>query len=187
MDDTRQENTRTLRKLIVVAILMFGFGFALVPFYEKICQVTGLRSLFQPDTVENTQLDTSRVLNIEFDANVRSELPWRFGPDQRRQTAHPGQIIQVVYDVENTAGRDIVGQAIPSYSPARAGQYVSKLECFCFNQQRFKAGEKRRMPVVLVIDPKLPADIHTITLSYSFFEVAGTSTPAKQAPSSKAP
>lgn len=182
MDETRQENRRTLRKLIVVALLMFGFGFALVPFYEKICQVTGLRSLFQPDTPTNTQVDTSRQLNIEFDANVRSELPWRFGPDQRRLTANPGQMIQVVYDVENTAGRDIVGQAIPSYSPARAANYVAKLECFCFNQQRFKAGEKRRMPVLLVIDPALPADIHTITLSYTFFEVAGTNTPASAAP-----
>lgn len=177
--EVRADNRRLLAKLLVVAVGMFGFGFALVPFYEKICQVTGINNLFRPDTVVNTQVDQQRLVTVQFDANLRSELPWRFAPEQRVMQVHPGQLVQVVYDIENTGSRPIVGQAIPSYGPSRAAEFFSKLECFCFAQQTFQSGEKRRMPVVFVIDPALPADIHTITLSYSFFEVAGTAAAAK--------
>ncbi|MGQ5523554.1 cytochrome c oxidase assembly protein [Chitinimonas sp. PSY-7] len=173
------ENRRTLTKLLVVAVGMFGFGFALVPFYEKICQVTGINNLLRPDEVINTQVDTQRTVTIQLDANLRSELPWRFAPEQTSLKVHPGQLVQVMYDIESSAPRPIVGQAIPSYGPGRAAEFFNKLECFCFAQQTFQPGEKRRMPVVFVIDPKLPTDIHTITLSYSFFEVAGTAASKK--------
>ena len=167
-------NRVLLRKLVVVAALMFGFGFALVPFYEKICQVTGVRNLLQPDevSVANTQVDRTRVVTIEFDANTQ-RLAWTFKPLEGHRTVHPGEITQVVYEIRNTLDRPVTGQAIPSYGPPRAAQYLKKLECFCFQSQTLAPGEVRRLPVVFVLDPSLPADVGTVTLSYTFFEVAG--------------
>jgi cytochrome c oxidase assembly protein subunit 11 len=167
-------NRETLKKLLVVAVLMFGFGFALVPFYEKICEVTGIRNLFQPDVAEpgNTQVDTTRSIMIEFDANLQ-RLPWTFRPLQSGVAVHPGALTQVEYEIRNPLDRSVTGQAVPSYGPAHAAQYFTKLECFCFRQQTLGPGEVRKMPVVFVIDPKLPADLNTVTLSYTFFEVNG--------------
>jgi cytochrome c oxidase assembly protein subunit 11 len=167
-------NRETLKKLLVVAVAMFGFGFALVPFYEKICEVTGIRNVFQPDAPApaNTQIDTSREVSIEFDANLQ-RLPWTFRPLESHVEVHPGEIRQVVYEVRNTLDRPVTGQAVPSYGPQNAGRYFRKIECFCFRQQTLAAGEVRQMPVVFVIDPELPADVNTITLSYTFFEVNG--------------
>ncbi len=170
----RSENQRMLVKLLVIALAMFGFGFALVPFYKQICDATGVRDLNQPDEVRNTQVDKGRDVVIEFDANVSDKLPWQFKPEQSRIVVHPGQLTTVVYDVENVADRTIVGQAVPSFGPAVAGRYFHKLECFCFTRQTFQAHEKRRMPVVFLVDPTLPKEVNTITLSYNFFEVAGT-------------
>ena len=168
-------NQLMLKKLLVVSVLMFGFGFALVPFYEKICQVTGLRDVFREEgaTVQNTQVDATRTVNIEFDANTQ-RLAWTFKPSQPYVAVNPGAVTQVVYEIRNTLDRPVTGQAVPSYGPANAVEYFKKLECFCFRQQTFAAGEVRRMPVVFVVDPALPKGINTITLSYTFFEVAGT-------------
>ncbi|QDQ27482.1 cytochrome c oxidase assembly protein [Chitinimonas arctica] len=173
----RAENRRLLSKLAVIAVGMFAFGYALVPFYEQICKVTGINNLLKPDVAVNTQVDSARWITVEFDANLRGDLPWRFKPEQTRIKLHPGQMANVVYDVENTSGRTIVGQAVPSYGPSVAAQYFKKLECFCFTQQTFKPGEKRRMPVSFVVDAGLPNEVEVITLSYSFFEVAGTAKP----------
>lgn len=166
---------RTLRiKLLVIAVLMFGFGFALVPFYYHICAVTGINDIVTKDQVENSQIDKSRWVTVEFDTNVRGHMPWHFIPAKTKIKVHPGELAQVMYKVENHSGKDMVGQAIPSYGPAIAGRYFKKLECFCFKQQKFLAGEAREMPVLFAIDANLPADVTTITLSYSFFEVDGT-------------
>ena len=167
------ENLVTLRKLVVVACVMFGFGFALVPFYKKICEVTGINSLLKADTVANTQIDTSRWLTVEFDANVRSNLPWTFTPVEKQVRFHPGELVQVTFEIRNDSPRAVTGQAIPSYGPQLAGRYFRKLECFCFTQQTLQPGEVRRMPVVFVIEPGLPQELNTVTLSYSFFEVEG--------------
>ncbi|MBV8658574.1 MAG: cytochrome c oxidase assembly protein [Burkholderiales bacterium] len=173
--DRQGSNRQMLVKLLVVALGMFGFGFALVPLYKQICEATGFRDLTRPDQVAgNTQVDSHRTITVVFDANVRSNLSWQFKPEQLQVSIHPGQLTQVMYDVKNTSGRAITGQAVPSYGPAVAGRYFRKLECFCFKQQHFEAGEARRMPVVFVVDPELPNEVNTITLSYSFFEVAGT-------------
>lgn len=168
-------NRQLLKKLLVVSVGMFGFGFALVPFYEKICEVTGLRELERPDAApaQNTQVDASRSISIEFDANTQ-RLAWTFRPIEAHVAVNPGAMTEMVYEIRNTLNRSVTGQAVPSYGPARAGQYFKKLECFCFQQQTLQAGEIRRMPVVFVVDPALPQDINTITLSYTFFEVAGT-------------
>lgn len=169
-------NRRMMTRLSIFAVAMFGFGFALVPFYEKICQVTGINNLIKPATaVENTQIDKSRWVTLEFDANAHG-LQWDFKPVQRSVRVHPGEMIQIEYDVRNNGASAIVGQAIPSYSPKHAAPHVKKLECFCFKQQPLQAGEAKRMPVQFVIDSTLPESVSTITLSYTFFEVQGAST-----------
>lgn len=166
-------NRTMLIKLVVVAALMFGFGFALVPIYRAICQVTGINNLVQRDVsareARNTQVDMSRTVSVEFDANARGPLGFR--PEQRSLDVHPGEVMTVVYDVTNGQDRPVVAQAIPSYAPKQATEYFKKIECFCFTQQTLKANESRRMPVVFVIDKALPKDVKTITLSYTFFEL----------------
>ena len=171
---TEASNRITFRKLIVIVVIMFGFGYEMVPFYKKICEATGIQNLLNPDavTATNTQVDLTRTVTIEFDASIR-QLPWDFKPEVVSLKAHPGELVHVSYDISNTTGREMVGQAIPSYAPKVAAQYFHKLECFCFTKQTLGPHESRRMPVVFVVDPGLPADVHTITLSYTFFEING--------------
>jgi len=172
-ETVRTENRRLSRKLAVVALGMFGFGFALVPFYTQICQALGIYSLEQKSELpSNTQVDASRTVIVEFDSNTR-DLPWSFKPIVSHLKVHPGEVATVEYEVINVRGSAVTGQAVPSYGPANAGEYFHKVECFCFRQQTLAAGETRRMPVTFIVDPKLPKDVGTISLSYTFFEVAG--------------
>ena len=167
------KNRRLSRRLAIVAVGMFGFGFALVPFYNQICAALGVNSLEERSELPaNTQVDLSRTVTIELDSNTR-DLPWSFKPVVRQITVHPGELATVEYEVVNVRASSVTGQAVPSYGPAVAGEYFKKLECFCFQQQTLAAGETRRMPVTFVIDPKLPRDVNTIAVSYTFFEVAG--------------
>ncbi|KND56081.1 Cytochrome oxidase biogeneis protein Cox11-CtaG, copper delivery to Cox1 [Candidatus Paraburkholderia kirkii] len=160
-------------KLFVVAALMFGFGFALVPMYRAICQITGINNLVQRDVgareAKNTQVDASRTVSVEFDANARG--PLQFKPEQNTLDIHPGEVMTVMYQVTNEQGRTVKAQAIPSYAPKQATEYFKKIECFCFTQQTLVPNETRRMSVVFVVDLKLPKDIKTITLSFTFFEL----------------
>ena len=173
VDEKRQRVNRTLfTKLCVIVVTMFGFGYALVPFYEKICEATGLRNIAQADTVKNTQVDDTREVRIEFDSNVR-KLPWTFRALSPVVNVHPGQLTQVMFEIANRTDRPLTGQAIPSYGPPNAAGYFRKLECFCFAKQTLQPGERRQMPVVFVVDSALPKDVATITLSYTFFEVEG--------------
>lgn len=170
---TRKLNAQMLGKLIVVAIMMFGFGYALVPIYQKICEVMGVNILTPKDvTIEdakNTQIDTSRLITVEFDANAQG--PWRFRPTVNSVQVHPGEMTQVVYEVVNTQARAIDGQAIPSYAPQQVAAHFKKVECFCFQQQTLGPNEAKQMPVVFYVDAALPKDVKTITLSYTFFEI----------------
>ncbi len=166
-------------KLAVVAVLMFGFGFAMVPIYQKICDVTGVNFLTRADeqeaqVVKLGTVDQNRLITIEFDANSRGA--WSFKPEIRSLSAHPGELVTVTYEIANNLPRALSGQAIPSYAPLQAAKYFRKIECFCFAQQDFAAQERRRFPVVFVIDPELPRDVNTITLSYTFFEIGGKKT-----------
>jgi len=170
--ELKKENRRLSTRLAIVALGMFGFGFALVPFYNQICAAIGINNFIQPDVLANTQVDLSRTVTIEFDSNTR-DLPWRFQPMVRHVTVHPGELTTVEYEVVNVRAAPVTGQAVPSYGPAIAGEYFRKVECFCFQSQTLAAGETRRMPVTFVVDPKLPKDVNTIALSYTFFEVAG--------------
>lgn len=177
-------NSRMLRKLAVVTVGMFAFGYALVPLYKSICEMTGINVLALGDQLisgkksaaENTQVDASRTITVEFDANSRG--PWKFKPAQRSVTVHPGELTTVVYEFQNVQDRRMSAQAIPSYAPMQASAHFNKLECFCFNQYTLEPGEKKSWPVVFVIDPKLSKDVSTITLSYTFFEVGGKTPPA---------
>jgi cytochrome c oxidase assembly protein subunit 11 len=173
---TLEDNRTILRKLVIVAVLMFGFGWALVPLYRKICEITGINVVTTRDAnaeraARNTQVDTSRTIIVEFDANKQG--PWRFKPHVNHVEVHPGELVRVDYDLVNLEGRPMAGQAIPSYAPMQSARYFQKLECFCFQQQVLAGGETRRFPVVFFVDPDLPRDVTTITLSYTFFEVPG--------------
>jgi cytochrome c oxidase assembly protein subunit 11 len=165
-------NRTMFTKLAIFAVVMFGFGFLMVPFYKAICEATGITNLLQPDAPLNSQIDRSRWVTVEFDANTRG-LPWAFAPQQRSVKVHPGELVHVVYEVRNQSSNSVVGQAIPSYGPKVAGEYFRKMECFCFTKQELAAGETRQMPVVFVVDPKLPKEVGTVTLSYTFFELNG--------------
>ncbi len=174
-------NRQMLLKLLVVTVFMFCFGYALVPAYKAICELTGLnvvtskneygiRALGATKPVENnTQIDYSRTVTIEFDSNARG--PFRFRPVKNFIEVHPGELNQIIYEVVNEQNQTIVAQAIPSYAPKIATQHFTKLECFCFQQQSLAPKESREMPVMFVIDPNLPKDVKTITLSYTFFEI----------------
>jgi cytochrome c oxidase assembly protein subunit 11 len=169
--DRASENRRLSRRLAVVAVAMFGFGFALVPFYNQICAALGINNLQQPDVV-NTQVDRSRTVTIELDSNAH-DLPWRFRPLVSHVEVHPGELTTIEYEVVNVRQAPVTGQAVPSYGPQHAGEYFKKIECFCFTQQTLAGGETRRMPVTFVVDPRLPRSVSSIALSYTFFEVAG--------------
>lgn len=171
--DPKQVNRAMLAKLAAVATVMFCFGFAMVPLYKKFCEAAGVYSLQRPDSVRNMQIDATRVLTVQFDANTR-DLPWQFRALTPSVQVHPGEMVQVVFEVRNASDTSIVGQAVPSYGPPGAAQYVKKIECFCFSRQEVKAGETRKMPVQFVVDPQLPEQVRTITLSYTFFELPGT-------------
>ena len=168
-----QQNRQLFAKLALVAAGMFGFGYALVPFYYQICAAWGVNALGEVrEAPVNTQVDRARVITVEFDANAHG-LPWRFRPLVNHIQVHPGELATVEYEVSNPHSVAVTGQAVPSYGPAYAGEYFKKVECFCFTQQTLAPGETRRMPVTFVIDPRLPRDVSSIALSYTFFEVAG--------------
>ncbi len=183
---TPRHNLLMFKKLVVVAAGMFAFGYALVPMYKAICEFTGINILALGEReipgsgnarakAKNTQVDESRIITVEFDANARG--PWKFKPAQSSMQVHPGEMMTVMYEFENVQDRVMSAQAIPSYAPRQAAAHFNKLECFCFNQYTLAPGEKKQWPVVFVIDPKLAKDVTTITLSYTFFEV-GSKTPA---------
>jgi len=183
----RSDNLQMLGKLAVVVALMFAFGYAMVPMYRAICKALGVNVLALTErdvpgnttgAVKNTQIDLSRSITIEFDANARG--PWSFKPEQRTVQVHPGELTTVMYEFRNDQSRVITAQAIPSYAPKQATQHFNKVQCFCFSEWTLKPGESKRWPVVFVVDGKLPKDVKTITLSYTFFEV-GSKTPAAPA------
>ena len=191
MTAIHSNNRQILLKLLIAAVMMFGFGYALVPMYQALCKVTGINVLtskndygvraISPNKVGNTQVDYSRKVTIEFDSNSRG--PFTFKPVKNFLEVHPGEMTEIVYEVTNNLGRTVEAQAIPSYAPKSATEFFTKLECFCFQQQTLAPHEMKKMPVMFVIDAGLPADVKTITLSYTFFELgvgqqpAGSTTP----------
>lgn len=167
---------RTVRKLMLVVVLMFGFGFGLVPLYDVFCELTGLNG--KTDGVryeykENAhRVDSTRQVNIQFLAVNNESVSWTFKPNLSETTMSPGDVVQTSYYVRNTSGRDMTVQAVPSISPGRAAKYVRKFECFCFERQHLLAQEERDMPLRFELSADIPDDIEQLTLSYTLFDIS---------------
>ena len=160
-----------MRKLFVVALAMFGFGYALVPLYDVFCEVTGINGKTKRGTIEQAKVDTSRWVTVEFTGHTESKLPWEFRPLQYKMKVHPGQVVVAKYVARNTSNEVVTGRAVPSVSPNKAAGHFKKVECFCFTEQELKAGEEKAMPVQFYVDADLPEEVDTITLSYAFFNL----------------
>lgn len=164
-------NLAAAAKLALLAVLMFGFGFAMVPLYYKFCEVTGINNLLAPDDVPAASL-AARDVRVDFDVNSRADIV--ITPTVRTiAKARTGESYSVIYTITNTSGRKLIGQAVPSYAPRRAAKWFAKIQCFCFDQLTLDKGEVLQAPVVFVVAPELPSDIPAVALSYTFFEVEG--------------
>lgn len=165
---------RSLLEMSVFTLAMFGFGFAFAPLYSALCQLTGLNGRSDSMLVASTLAETpdlNRTVTVQFLTVVNGGREWQFRPEQSEIKVHPGQFATVNFVAENMLDQDVVGQAVPAVTPGKAAKHVKKTECFCFTQQAFKAREKKIMPVRLMLDPDLPKDLNTVTLSYTFFDV----------------
>lgn len=165
---------RSLVEMALLTAAMFGFGFAFAPLYSALCDLTGLNGRSDGMLVASTvtaEPDLSRSVKVQFLTVVNGGREWQFRPEQSEITVHPGEFTTVNFVAENMLDEDVVGQAVPAVTPGKAARHVKKTECFCFTQQPFKAREKKIMPVRLMLDPDLPKDLNTVTLSYTFFDV----------------
>jgi len=165
-------NRQLMAKLLVIAVGMLGFGFAMVPLYRQVCDALGLTQT-RAIVAANTQVDASRDVTVELIASSAG-LPWRFEALDRSVRLHPGELATVRYRVANTLGRAVTARAVMNTAPANAARWIEKTECFCFTNQTLAAGESREMPVVFRVKNGAPADLDTISLSYTFFEVPKT-------------
>ena len=161
-------------KLAMVPVLMFGFGFALVPLYDVFCDITGLNGKtgrIQASEIDASQVDRSRTIEVRFLPHTNTGLPWTFEPLVKKMNVHPGQVYDALYRVRSTSSNKTLGQAVPSVSPGLAAQHFNKTECFCFTQQELEARETRDMPLRFVVGTGISKDIDHITLSYTFFSL----------------
>lgn len=175
----RPDNGRVVKRLLLVVVGMFGFGFALVPLYEVFCEITGFngRTSSEAAAVNTRAVDTSRSINVQFITRVNQGMPWDFQPEVKSVRVHPGETKVVNFLVENRTGNNMVAQAIPSVAPGEAGLYLNKTECFCFEQQPLAAGDTTAMPMQFYLDPEIPAHIHTLTLQYTLYDITANATP----------
>lgn len=177
-------NRRVVRRLLIAAVAMFGFGFALVPLYDVFCDITGINGKtgrIEQEAALSRNVDQERTVTVEFLSSVHGDLAWDFKPVVRRVKVHPGEVKEVHYLARNRTPETVAGQAVPSLAPGIAAKYFNKTECFCFTRQTLGPNEEKLMPLRFVVDPELPAEIGTVSLSYTFFH-AETGEPAgKQA------
>ncbi len=170
----RRANRRMAGRLFLVTVAMFGFGYALIPLYDVFCDITGLNGKTRNQAVAASDLpgeiDTERLVTVEFIASTSVDAPWEFKPEVVRMQVHPGQFYQTSYMARNLTGQALTGHAVPSVAPGLAASHFHKIECFCFNQQDFGPGETKDMPIIFQIDPRLDKDVGTVTLSYTFFK-----------------
>lgn len=171
--DTKAANRKTVRTTVIVVISMFAFGYFFLPqLYNLICDAFGLNGQTEKvitATAAKVKVDKSRTITVRFSTIVNSKLPWGFEPEIKEMKLHPGELKRANYLARNLSGSDVVGQAIYSVTPVEAARYFKKTECFCFTQQKLKSGESKKMPVVFMLEPDLPKNIETVTLSYTFF------------------
>lgn len=168
-------NKRSFARIALVAVLMFGFGYLLVPLYDVFCEITGLNGktgrLSEAEVAGQFEPVTSRTVTVEFIANNNSSMAWEFAPKVASMEVHPGQMYAAAFLARNPTAREIVGQAVPSVAPGSASRYFNKTECFCFDKQTLAAGEEKDMPLRFIVDPRLPKGISTLTLAYTVFDV----------------
>ena len=172
-DERKQANQRVVKRLGMAALLMFGFGFAMVPLYDVFCDITGINGktgrIAQEEALSQ-RVDKDRLVTVEFLATVHSDLPWEFRPMVRKIKVHPGEITEVNYYARNKTDQLVAGQAVPSLAPGLAAKYFNKTECFCFTRQTLGPGEGKEMPLRFVVDPALPENVRTVSLSYTFYQ-----------------
>jgi len=165
-------NNTLIRKLVVLALSMFAFGFVLVPLYDIFCDITGIGGKIDTSgaaVVEQQAIDTTRTVTIEFVTTLNQQAPWEFRPNVATMEIHPGEFYETTFFARNLTQEDLVGRAVPSVAPGEAAKYLKKTECFCFSAQEFGPDESKDMPVRFVIDPAIPQYVDRITLSYTFF------------------
>jgi cytochrome c oxidase assembly protein subunit 11 len=180
--DLSAANKRIVTRLAVVVLAMFGFGFALVPLYDVFCDITGINGKTGRIAAEQAlagSVDENRLVTVEFLASVNSDLPWEFRPLVRKIRVHPGEITEVKYFASNRTGETVAGQAIPSLAPGVAAKYFNKTECFCFTRQTLGPNEGKEMPLRFVVDPELPEEVRTVSLSYTFYQAEDGGTPTE--------
>jgi len=167
------KNAKTATRLLCLAMFMFCFGYAMVPIYDVICEVTGFngKTGVVDDKISIERADYSRALKVQFVTNVSAGMPWEFRPIVRDIKVVPGVVTAVEFEAVNLASTSMVGSAVPSVSPPVASKYLNKTDCFCFVKQKLEAGEKRIMPVAFIVDSRIPKHIDLLTLSYTFFPV----------------
>lgn len=186
-DSPASRSRRHTLRLLLVVVGMFGFGFALGPMYSALCKLTGFNGKFSgmaADAAARPAIDETRTVKVLFVTTVNGGRSWEFRAEQASVDVHPGELATVNFFARNTESHDIVAQAVPNIAPWDAARHLKKTECFCFNNQTFKAGEEKHMPVRFMLDPELPADVDTVTLSYTFFDI--TETAQHKAPSATA-
>jgi cytochrome c oxidase assembly protein subunit 11 len=173
MSDQQQENRGLVGRLAILAIAMFGFGFALVPLYDVFCQITGFGGRTNAEAVAVEEApDISREIRVEFVTTVNSYAPFEFAADADSMTVHPGKMYYATFTAKNLTDSHKVAQAVPSVAPIAAAEHFVKIECFCFNSQEFAASEEKAMPLQFIVDPEIPEYVDTITLQYTFFDTA---------------
>lgn len=172
MAQLQDKNIKLVRKLVLGCLLMFGFGFALVPLYDVFCDITGLNGkVTRTGPVGPMQVDRSREIHLQLIAINNEAMPWQFEPITTTIIIHPGLTGQTAFLAYNPTGRNMIAQAVPSVAPAEAAEYLQKINCFCFERQTLEPGQSMEMPLLFVIDPELPEHITTITLSYTLFDI----------------
>jgi len=182
--DRSSANRRVVKRLMVVVVAMFGFGFALVPIYDVFCDITGINGKTGRIEIEEAlsqTVDAERMVTVEFLSSVNSDLPWDFKPTVKRVRVHPGEVMEVTYTARNLTGDPVAGQAVPSLAPGLAAKYFNKTECFCFTRQTLGPNEEKLMPLRFVVDPNLPEEIGTVSLSYTFYQARDGEPAVKQA------
>ncbi len=177
MTQDTKKTAKTAKMLLLAVVGMFGFGFAMVPLYSLICDVTGINSAGSSSsgrmTVEEAMfggVDKSRMVTVEFDVTLNAGLPWKVSPAVKSMQVHPGKPYEVMFTAENLTDQELVTQAVPGITPWQATEHFNKVECFCFSQQTLKPNEIKQMPLRFVVDRRLPDKYNTVTLSYTFMD-----------------
>lgn len=173
MAEQRATHRRLILRLTLSCVLMFGFGFALVPLYDVFCRVTGLNGkVLNTGPLEEAVIsDVNRRIQVQLIAVNNSGMPWEFRPSESSMEVYIGEMKQTAYIATNPTNRYMIAQAVPSVAPAEAAQYLRKVNCFCFDRQPLNAKEQREMPLLFVLDDALPEHIKTVTLSYTLFDI----------------